>query len=158
MDAFISISHIVAASLSLILGFIITIGVKGSSRHKSLGNIYFWAMVVNNITALFIMKAFGKWFFPHYLGIAALISVTIGWLAGKFKQSKRWLQVHIIFMTISFYLLVGGAINELFLHTPALRPLIIDNDPILGMTHSAAMFLFIVMLIYFLRKYRNMKR
>jgi len=155
MDTFISISHIISASLSLILGFIIVIGTKGSKRHKSLGNIYFWAMVVNNITALFIMKAFGKWFFPHYLGIAALISVTIGWAAGKFKSSKRWLSVHIIFMTISFYLLVGGAINELFLHLPSLRPLIINNDPILGMTHSMAMFAFIALLIYFLRKYRK---
>jgi len=157
MDTFISISHIISASLSLILGFIIIFGIKGSAQHRSLGNIYFWAMVVNNITALFIMKAFGKWFFPHYLGIAALISVTIGWVAGKFKTSNRWLKVHIIFMTISFYLLVGGAINELFLHVPALRPLIINNDPILGMTHSVAMFAFIGLLFYFLRKHRKMK-
>jgi hypothetical protein len=58
-------------------------------------------------------------------------------------------------MVISYYLLIGGAINEAFLHIPKLRPFIINNDPIVGITQMVAQILFIGLLIYFLKKYRK---
>jgi len=127
-----SFAHIISSSLALILGAIILMQSKGSARHRNLGVWYFWMMVITNISCLFIMKAFGKWFFPHYLGLA------------------------ILGMVLSYYLLVGGAINEAFLHIPALRPLIVGGgSPQLGMTHMVAQIVFVGLLIYFLRKYRK---
>jgi len=38
-----------------------------------------------------------------------------------------------------------------------LRPLIINNDPIVGITHMIAQLVFIGLLIYYLRKYRKKK-
>jgi hypothetical protein len=100
------------------------------------------------------MNAFGKWFFPHYLAIACLIVIIPGIIAIR-RKHKHWLKVHIISMVISYYLLIGGAINEAFLHIPKLRPYLINNEPIVGITHMIAQLIFIGVLIYFLRKYRK---
>ena len=150
----ISWTHTISASLSLIFGTIVLFGKKGDLKHRKLGLWYFYAMLVNNITALVIVNAFGKWFFPHYLAIACLIVIIPGIIAIK-RKHRYWLKVHIISMVISYYLLIGGAINEAFLHIPKLRPYIINNDPIVGITHMIAQFVFIGVLIYFLRKYRK---
>ena len=58
-------------------------------------------------------------------------------------------------MIISYYLLIGGAINEAFLHIQKLRPYIINKEPIVGITHMVAQLIFIGFLIYFIRKYRK---
>ncbi len=150
----ISWTHIIAATLSLVFGTIVIFGNKGSMRHRKLGLYYFYAMLVNNLTALVIMKAFGKWFFPHYLALACIIVIIPGIVAARVKH-KYWVKVHIFSMVISYYLLIGGAINETFLHVPSLRPYIINNEPIVGITHAITQMVFIGVLIFFLRKYRK---
>jgi len=150
----ISWTHIITASLSLIFGTIVMFGRKGDVRHQKLGLWYCYAMVANNLTALVIVNAFGKWFFPHYLAIACLVVIIPGIIAIR-RRHKYWLKVHIISMVVSYYLLIGGAINETFLHVPQLRPYIINNEPVVGITHMIAQIVFIVVLIYFLRKYRK---
>ena len=149
-------THTISASLSLVFGIIVLLGVKGSLKHMKIGIWYFYAMLVNNITALFILNAFGKWFFPHYLAIACLIFVIPGIISIKLKH-KYFLKVHIICMVLSFYLLIGGSINETFLHIPNLRPYIINNNPIVGIIHMFAMLFFIGVLVYYLSKYRKSK-
>ena len=139
----------------MIIGGILLFRKKGDKRHVNLGNYYFWAMVFTNVSSLFIMKAFGKWFFPHYLALAALFFLIPGYLFGKYKWGKHWLKFHISGFVLSYYLLIGGAINESFLHIPNLRPLLINNDPIVRIAHSIAMLFFIGLLIYFLVKYRK---
>lgn len=154
INGLISWTHTIAASLSLIFGTIVLFGVKGTTKHQKLGLWYFYAMLINNLTALVIINAFEKWFFPHYLAIACLVVIVPGIVAIR-RKHKHWLKVHIISMVISYYLLIGGAINEAFLHIPKLRPYIINNEPIVGITHMIAQLIFIGVLIYFLRKYRR---
>lgn len=149
-----SLTHTIAASLSLIFGTIVLFSIKGNSKHQKLGLWYFYAMLLNNLTALVIVNAFGTWFFPHYLAIACLIVIIPGIIAIR-RKHKYWLKVHIISMVISYYLLIGGAINEAFLHIPQLRPYIINNEPIVGVCHMISQLIFIGVLIYFLRKYRK---
>lgn len=156
IKAFISISHTVTASLSLILGAVVLFGKKGTPRHQKLGIYYFWLMIFTNVSALFIYNL-GKFFFPHWLAIVTLAVLLPGLIITRFKTYKHWLKVHIIFMVISYYMLIGGAINELFLHTPSLRPYIINNHPIIGICQMIAQIIFIILLIYFLRKFRLKK-
>ena len=148
-----SVGHTLTASASLILGAILLYGNKGDGRHKKLGNYYFWAMVITNVSSLFIMKAFGKWFFPHYLALATLFFLVPGYLFGKYKWGKYWLRFHISGFVLSYYLLIGGAINETFLHIAPLRPYIINNHPVVGISHGISQLVFLVVLVYFLRKY-----
>ena len=154
VNEIISLTHTITASLSLIFGTIVLFGKKGDSKHRKFGLWYFYAMLVNNITALVIVNVFGKWFFPHYLAIACLIVIIPGIIAIK-RKHKYWLKIHIISMIISYYLLIGGAINEAFLHIQKLRPYIINKEPIVGITHMVAQLIFIGFLIYFIRKYRK---
>ena len=151
----ISWTHIISATLSLIFGAIVLFGKKGDLKHRKLGIYYFYVMLVNNLTALVILNTMGKWFFPHWLAVACLIVIIPGIIAVKRKWTKHWLKIHIICFVTSYYLLIGGAINEAFLHIKNLRPLIINNDPIVGITHMIAQLIFIGLLIYYLRKYRK---
>ncbi|MDY3362993.1 hypothetical protein PG623_03165 [Riemerella anatipestifer] len=146
--------HIISATLSLIFGTIVIISKKGNTKHLKIGICYFYAMLINNITALLIINSRGEWFFPHYLAIACLIVLIPGILSIKFKP-KFWLKIHIVSMVLSYYLLIGGAINETFLHIPKLQKYIYTNDPIVGITHFICQLFFIIVLIYFLIKYRN---
>lgn len=148
-------SHIISATISIIIGAIIIIKNKGTLLHRNLGVIYFYAMLVNNITALFIYNATGKMFFPHWLAIAVLITIIPGYLVTKYKQYRYWLILHIFCQIFSYYMLIGGAVNELFLHVTSLRPLIINNSPTVGITHFFVMIIFVIMLVYFLIKYRR---
>lgn len=154
LDQLLSLTHITAASLSLILGAFALINTKGTHKHIKKGLWYFYAMLINNISSLFILKAFGNWFFPHYLAITCLVVLIPGVIAIKLRH-KHWLKVHIISMVLSYYLLIGGAINELFLHVSQWRPLIINNDPAVGYTHMFVQLFFIGLIIYFLKKYKN---
>ena len=81
-----------------------------------------------------------------------------GYLFGKYKWGKHWLKIHIVSIVLSYYLLVGGAVNEAYLHISPLRPYIIEGSPVVGMTHGVVQLLFIVLLVYYLRKYRKESR
>jgi len=150
-----SFAHVITSSLALVIGAMVLFQPKGTPKHRRLGVYYFWLMIVANVTCLFIMKAFGKWFFPHWLGIAALVVLIPGYLFGKFQWGKHWLKVHIISIVLSYYLLIGGAVNEAFLHIPPLRPYIINNDPVVGIVHAIVQLFFIGLLVFYLRKYRK---
>ncbi len=149
--------HIISATLSLVFGAVVLLGAKGSPRHRKLGVYYFYVMLINNITALAIVNAFGKWFFPHWLAIACLVTIIPGIIAVKRKWTKYWLKIHISCLVISYYLLIGGAINEFFLHIKSLRPLLINGSPVVAVTHAVAQLICIGLLMYYLRKYTRKK-
>lgn len=146
--------HTLAAALSLLFGTIVILNKKGDAKHRKLGRWYFYVMLINNLTALMIVNAFGKWFFPHYLALLCLAVLIPGIIAVK-RKHKHWLKVHLLTMVISYYLLIGGAINEAFLQLPALRPYILNNAPIVGFIHMTAMLLFILLILHYLKKYKE---
>lgn len=145
--------HIISATLSLLFGALVLFRRKGNLKHRKLGLYYFYAMLINNSTALVILNATGAWFFPHWLAVACLIVIVPGILVVKRRQTKHWLKIHIGCLVISYYLLIGGAINETFLHVDSLRPLLLLNHPSLGITHMISQVVFIGLLIYYWKKY-----
>lgn len=157
LKAAISWIHVVSASLSLIIGPLIFFKNKGTKQHKKIGRWYFYLMLVNNITALLIYNAFGKFFFPHWLAVATLIVIILGFAMTRFKSFKHWMSFHLTCMIVSYYMLIGGAINEMFLHIPSLRPLLFNNSFVVGVCHLFAMIFFIGLLIFYLTKYKRNK-
>ena len=151
-------SHIISASLSMLFGLILVTRTKGDKKHKKMGDYYFYAMLINNITALFIYNAYGKWFFPHWLAVITLALIIPGFLSIRMSKSSAAIKVHIISMVLSYYMLIGGAVNEAFIHIPSLTPLMHEQSPAFGMTHFAVQIIFVAMLIYFLIRYRKMGR
>lgn len=107
-------------------------------------------MVINCATSLFIYNSFGHWFFPHSLAVATLIFLIPGYLITLNKGFKHWLKIHIFCLIVSYYMLIGGAINEAFLRIEPLKVYPVGS-PMNGMTQFVAILFFTILLVYFRR-------
>jgi uncharacterized membrane protein len=164
--------HVIACLAALIAGGWNIVGRKGTPRHILMGRVYVGSMIVLNLSAFAIYKFDIAHFRPfqagpnvfgffHWLAVAALVFVLIGYYAARHQNRAFWAYVHPIAMTISYYDLVGGGINETFARLDPLRALVratakstgaAVGAPIIGMTQTAAMAATLVLIIYFVTK------
>ena len=101
-----------------------------------------------------IYNAFGEWFFPHWLALAALAIIIPGYYISRLKNKSCALKVHIIAMVLGYYLLIGGAINEAFLHIPYLSQFFLAENPSpLDVSHLIALVFFVLLILKYLMKY-----
>jgi len=142
--------HFIASVVAVAAGALVVLRPKGSPVHKLRGKIYAVAILVTSITALGIYRR-GDFFFAHWFGVAALIVTVVGIAAVHFKIPRTgWVHVHLTCMLVSFYILIGGGVNEVFLRVDFLRRLIPNFDsPVIGMTHLAVMVFFAGLIAYF---------
>ena len=142
--------HFIASLIAVVVGAAILVRPKGTPRHRLRGRIYAAAVLVTSITALGIYRL-GVFFFAHWFGIAAVLVIVLGVTAAHFKiPRKGWMQLHLTCMLFSFYILIGGGVNEVFLRVTFLRRLAPNlGSPIIGMTHFAVMVLFAILIAYF---------
>lgn len=112
-------------------------------------------MLVTNVTALGIYRD-GVFFFPHWLAVVTLAVIAVGYWAVSARSIRRWLSVHITCMVVSYYMLVGGAINEVFLRIDVLQPYYPEGmpSPVFRMVHSIAWLAFGILLVVLLRRRR----
>ena len=94
---------------------------KGSARHRRCGRWYVPAMIAAQLTALLIYSGGGFGIF-HWLAVTALLLVALGAFAAPRQARAPWALTHVSCMVWSYYLLVGGAVNEAFLRLALLRP------------------------------------
>ena len=87
----------------------------------------------------------------HWFAVAALIATAVGITAAHVKRPRfGWMLLHLTCMLVSFYILIGGGVNEAFLRISFLRRLVPSlNAPVVGMTHFAVMIFFAVLIAYF---------
>jgi uncharacterized membrane protein len=142
--------HFVASLVAVGVGALILVRPKGTPVHKLRGRVCAAAILVTSVTALGIYRS-GHFFFAHWLGVAALLSITAGVAAARFKIPQTgWMHVHLTCMLASFYLLIGGGVNEVFLRVDALRRLAPTFDSaLIGMTHLAVIVFFAGLIAYF---------
>jgi uncharacterized membrane protein len=120
---------------------------KGGRRHRTFGRVYALAYVALCVTSLGIYSQQRFWF-PHWLTIAGLVVLAMGYLAARLKP-RGWRYIHLTGMLLSAYNLFGGAVNEAFLRVSALRRLVGDNimaSPLVGMTHGVVMLAFVLLI------------
>jgi uncharacterized membrane protein len=124
--------HTIACIVALGLGGWNLVALKGSPGHKFRGTAYAATMVVAMALSFGIYhfdislrsgrigpRVFG---FFHWLSVAALALTVLGYYASTRQQRAFWAYTHPIAMTLTYYLLVGGLINELFARLDVLRP------------------------------------
>lgn len=142
--------HFVASLIALGAGAVVLMRPKGTPVHRLRGRLYVVALVVTSVTALFIYRS-GVFFFPHWFGIVSLIVVALGFVAAHFKRPRAWMHLHLTCMVASYYMLIGGGVNEVFLRVDALRRLapVLSNSRLVDMTHFAIMVLFALLIAYF---------
>jgi uncharacterized membrane protein len=127
-------NHTFLCALALIVGALQWRGEKGTPGHAVRGNVYFLSMVAANITALFIFggedllfrhgrpPVIGTGFgFVHWLAVAALALTLLGRLAASLQRIGFFAYAHPICMILSYWLLVGGAVNEAFVRIDWVR-------------------------------------
>ena len=142
--------HFITSLIAVGIGAVILLRPKGTPTHRLWGRLYALAGLATSITALGIYRL-GGFFFAHWFGIAALIVIVLGVMAAHFKfPAKGWMQLHLTCMLLSFYILIGGGVNEMFLRVTFLRRLAPSFDsPIIGKTHFVLMALFAILIAYF---------
>jgi len=140
--------HSLACLLALALGAFLLATRKGTQRHRRLGQAYLISQGVLNLTALGIYQLH-VFFFPHWLAMITLGLIAVGWLAARFHQPPVvWKHVHLSCMILSYYMLIGGGVNEVYLRIDALRALVNhDGLRIISQTHSVVMLIFLILLV-----------
>jgi uncharacterized membrane protein len=155
--------HFIASLAAVAVGALVLMRPKGTPIHKLRGRIYVVAILATSITALGIYRR-GDFFFAHWFGVAALIAISGGIAAAYFKIPRTgWMHLHLTCMLVSFYILIGGGVNEVFLRVNFVRRLIPNFDsPVIGMTHLAVMVFFAGLIAYFnavtLMRWRTSRR
>jgi len=162
--------HSLACVIALLAGAINLAATKGTPRHKRVGRAYFWSMVALNLSAFAIYRFDIAHFVPfsagphvfgffHWLAVAALAFVLLGRFAAARQNGVFWAYLHPTMMVLSYYLLVGGAINEAFARIDPLRELARHsaagiaqpgNAPIVGLAQTAAVAATLVLIVYFM--------
>ncbi len=94
---------------------------KGSARHRRWGRVYVPTMIAAQLSALLIYRIGGFTMF-HWLAVITLLLVALGAFAAPRQASAAWSLTHLSCMVWSYYLLIGGAVNEAFLRLSVLRP------------------------------------
>jgi uncharacterized membrane protein len=148
-------THTVACLCALATGAIILAGPKGTSRHRLFGLLYLISMLATTLRAFGIYRQ-GVFYRPHWFGVAALMAVTIGFLCVRLRRPKAyWLNAHLTCMVASYYILIGGGVNEVFLRIDVLHAIApnVNNSPLVGMTHFAVMAAFAGLAVYFNIRY-----
>ena|SRR5947209_11091169 len=142
--------HTLTSIIAVIAGAVVLVRPKGTPTHRLRGRIYVLALVPTCITSLAIYRQ-DKFWFPHWTGVASLAIVGMGFAFAYFKPPRGWTHLHLTCMIASYYMLIGGGINEVFLRVDVLRRLAPDvlNSSMVGMTHFAVMLLFAILIGYF---------
>lgn len=142
--------HFIASLAALAVGVLVLLRTKGTSAHKQSGRIYALALLVTSFTALGIYRL-GGFFFAHWFAVAAVIATLVGVAAVHFRVPRvGWMHLHLTCMLVGFYILVGGAVNEVFLRVNFLHRLVPNlSSPAIGATHFAVMLFFAGLIAYF---------
>jgi len=140
--------HSLACLVALAAGAFVFVTPKGTRRHRQVGLTFVISQIVLNVTALGIYQL-GQFFFPHVLAIITLVLIAVGWGAGRLiRHHSGWRFVHLSSMILSYYMLIGGGVNEVYLRIDALKAILNREGPqLIGMTHGVVMLVFLVLLL-----------
>ena len=161
--------HSIGCLIALVAGAWNLAAVKGTPRHRLIGRVYIWSMIALNLSSLALYRFDIAHFAPfragpdvfgffHWLAVATLILVLIGYYASSRQEHRPWAYIHPSAMVLSYYMLIGGGINEMFARLDPLRALAkasagatgnAANAPIIGLVQTAAMAGTLLLILYF---------
>ncbi len=169
--------HTIACIAALIAGGWNIVAEKGTGPHKLRGHIYAWSMIAANVLAFFIYRfdldiahqfrpganVFG---FFHWLAVAALFFTLAGYYAAFRQQRGFWAYAHPVSMVLSYYILAGGLINELFARITALRPFAVTivnghrqfGAPAIAIAQNLWLAASLILIVYFIARTARYRR
>ena len=142
--------HTAACFIALGVGAWMMLGRKGTPRHRRLGDIYTAAILFASFSSLTIYTRH-HFTAAHWFGVIAIVLSAGGFALGRWHgKGQAWKYGHIFCMVGSYYVLVGGGVNEVFLRVDALRPTFFSNRPMVGAVHSLVFLGFILLILAFM--------
>jgi len=131
--------HTIACTVALLAGAYVLLREKGTARHKQMGRIYFYALLVACLS-IFGVYHFDIQFAPlkagpgifglfHYENLATLVALLIAFFAASRQRRAFFAYAHPLAMLFTYYMLLGGLINELLVRVPVLRALALAGAP-----------------------------
>jgi len=162
--------HGIACLIALMAGAWNMVLRKGTDSHARVGLAYMLSMVVVNVSVFAMYKFDIASFQPfkagpntfgifHWFAVWTLGFLAIGWFAASRQEKVLWAYLHPIMMVLTYYMLLAGGINEMFVRVDALRALAIASaggsqqfgqSPLIGMVHTGWMALVLLMIIWFI--------
>ncbi|HEX2816233.1 MAG TPA: hypothetical protein VHN39_07565 [Phenylobacterium sp.] len=142
--------HTLACILALGVGVWLMVGRKGTPRHRRWGDIYTGAILFASVSSLTIYTrhAFTA---AHWFGVIAILLSAGGFALGRWHgKGNAWKYGHIFCMVGSYYVLVGGGVNEVFLRVNTLRPIFRTQPQVVGEVHGLAILTFLLLIIAFM--------
>ena len=136
--------HTIACIIAIITGAYILWARKGTRRHRTWGWWYVGSMVVLNISIMTIYRfdirpgkppQVGPYIFGIFHGMALVTFAAVAlavFAARRQKASMAWAHAHAQAMLFSYYLLIGGLINEMLVRITALRNFALALSPHAG--------------------------
>ncbi|HJR55440.1 MAG TPA: DUF6609 family protein [Rhizomicrobium sp.] len=141
---FIGWLHTIACLIALPAGAYVLAARKGTKRHRVWGWWYIGAMLTLNLSAFFIYKfdiipgnppRLGPGIFGifHWFAVVTLLAIAIATFSAlRQRGSAFWSHVHAQSILFSYFMLMGGLINEMFARVVALRELAMSLSPQAG--------------------------
>ena len=148
--------HSIVATLSILVGAVVLFGTKGTPRHRFLGKTYFVAMIAANVSSLGIYHFDIASFAPfragpgvfglfHWESIFTLAFLLLGFYAASRQRRALFAYLHPVSMLITYYMLTGGLVNELFVRVPFIRAL---GRQAATLAQTGAMMVFVALLVW----------
>jgi uncharacterized membrane protein len=104
--------HVVFSVAAIVLGTAVILTRKGTRKHRSLGRAYFVMMLAVNGTALMLYELFGRFGPFHWMALASLGVVLLGYWPTRARH-VGWKAQHAYFMTGSYVGLLAALASEI---------------------------------------------
>lgn len=114
-----SLVHIAASCLALVIGAAVLVVRKGDRRHRRLGRVYAVAMVLVNASAFYIYRLFGGFGPFHVAAVISLLTLLAGIRPVLMRpRPLQWSTTHMTFMYWSVVGLYAAFASELLVRLP----------------------------------------
>jgi uncharacterized membrane protein len=164
--------HTLGATLAILIGALVIFGAKGTPRHRYFGRVYVYTMLATNALSFGIYHFDIAGFVPlragagifglfHWESVFTLFFLLLGWFAATRQRRAVFAYLHPVSMLVTYYMLIGGLVNELFVRVAFIRDFAMAHahgarnpaqTPLAGTAQGTAMLIFIAMLVYFIVK------
>lgn len=108
--------------IALVTGLFIVLRKKGTLAHRRIGYAYVAAMIVTNVSSLFIFSLTGRFSAFHVAATISLATVIAGFVPALTRRPEHgWLELHLQFMAWSYIGLLAAAASEAAVRIPNSR-------------------------------------
>ena len=115
----ITVLHISAALLSVLLGAMILLARKVTPRHRQWGRIYGVALLVTVTSSFFVTDLRHGWSVFHAVSVLTGLLVLCGWWQPVFGRSRAgWVRRHMLSMQLSYLVLIVTGTAQFFDYLP----------------------------------------